>query len=214
MRKFIFIFSFAFWVSAISFAQQKDEFILKTGVGFVPQYTISGGLRFDIDRSISKTSGQWLIFSPQVFMISGGRFNHDFKEMWGVGMDVKHRIFLKNGNMKPKGYYFQYGAMFQYFSITDNRQFSESYNENGVEYYRVSQGEISTNLYKFGGNFHMGYQWLVGDKVYFDLYTGAGIRISHNNRNAGFDAWYNNSWVDYGYSGTLLDGGFRVGVYF
>ena len=50
------------------FAQEKETFGSRMGIGFVPQYTISGGLRFDIDRSISKTSNQWLIISPQVFM--------------------------------------------------------------------------------------------------------------------------------------------------
>jgi len=104
--------------------------------------------------------------------------------------------------------------MFQYFSITENREYSESYTEYGVEYYGVEEGSLNTKLYEFGGNFHLGYQWLVGDKVYFDVYTGAGIRISHNNHNESFDTWYNNYWVDYGYSGTLLDAGFRVGFYF
>jgi hypothetical protein len=184
------------------------------GLGFVPQYSISGGMRFDIDRSLSKTSNQWLIVSPEVFMVTGNRHNHNIKELYGFGLDIKHRIYLKANTMKPLGFYAQYGIMFQYFSIKDNRQYTELYTDNGVEYYRVAEGEINTNLYKFGGNFHFGYQWLIGDKVYFDLYTGAGIRISHNSHEAGLDTWYNNSWVDYGYSGTLLDGGFRVGFYF
>jgi hypothetical protein len=183
-------------------------------VGFVPQYTISGGLRFDIDRSISKISNQWLIFSPQVYMVSGGRYNHNFKEMWGIGMDLKHKIYLKPGSMKPRGFYVQYGIMFQYFSITENREYTAPYTVDGVVYYGIFNGELNTRLTKYGGNFHLGYQYLIGDKVYFDFYTGAGIRISHNNQNEGFDTWYNNSWVDYGYSGTLLDAGFRVGVYF
>jgi hypothetical protein len=214
MKKLLFILFIVTLISLSGFAQDKETFGPRIGVGFLPQYTISGGLRFDIDRSLSKTSNQWLILSPQVFMVSGSRFNHNFKDMWGVGLDVKHKIYLKPGTMKPSGYYVQYGVMFQYFSITDNRQYAETYMEDGVEYYGVFEGEITTKVNKFGGNFHMGYQWLIGDKVYFDIYTGAGIRISHNNRNSGFDTWYNNSWIDYGYSGTLLDGGFRVGVYF
>jgi hypothetical protein len=196
------------------FAQEKEPFGSRTGVGFVPQYTISGGLRFDIDRSLSKTSNQWLIISPQVFMLTGMRYDHDFEQLSGVGLDIKHKIYLKPNSMKPQGFYAQYGIMFQYFSITDNRQYTTPYTENGVPYYEVVEGELDTKLYKYGGNFHLGYQWLVGDKVYFDIYTGAGIRISHNNHNEGFDTWYNNFWVDYGYSGTLLDGGFRVGFYF
>ena len=214
MKKFIFIFCFFYSFCFFSEAQDVEPFGPRLAVGFVPQYTISGGMRFDIDRSISKTSGQWLIFSPQVFMVTGSRYNHDLKDLWGVGMDIKHKIYLKPGSMKPRGYYVQYGVMFQYFSITENREFTVPYSENGVEYFGVVKGELNTRLNKYGGNFHLGYQWLIGDKVYFDVYTGAGIRISHNSHLEGFDAWYNNSWIDYGYSGTLLDAGFRVGVYF
>jgi hypothetical protein len=214
MKKILVILTFTALVATCSFAQEKEAFGLRTGIGFVPQYTISGGLRFDIDRSISKTSNQWLIISPQVFALTGMRYDHDFEELTGVGMDIKHKIYLNPNSMKPLGFYAQYGVMFQYFSITENRQYTELIYENGIEYYEVVEGELNTKLYKMGGNFHLGYQWLVGDKVYFDIYTGAGIRISHNNQNEGFDTWYNNYWIDYGYSGTLLDAGFRVGFYF
>jgi hypothetical protein len=213
MTKLLFIV-FVTLVTYSGFGQNKDSIMPRMGIGFVPQYTISGGMRFDIDRRISKTSNQWLIISPQVFMVSGNRFGHDFKELSGFGLDLKHKIYLKPNTMKPVGFYAQYGVMFQYFSITENRQYTELVSENGVEYYEVTEGDLNTKLYKFGGNFHIGYQWLVNDKVYFDLYSGAGIRISHNNQKDGFDTWYNNYWVDYGYSGTLLDAGFRVGFYF
>ena len=214
MKKLVFTFSLLVIISSVSFAQDSETFTPRMGLGFVPQYTISGGLRFDVDYSLSKTSNQWLIVSPQVFMVTGGRYGHEFEDLWGLGMDVKHKIYLKPATMKPQGFYIQYGAMFQYFSINESRQYTESYIENGIEYYGVSEGLINTKLYKYGGNFHLGYQWLVGDKVYFDIYSGAGIRISHNSRNEGFDTWYNDYWVDYGYSGTLLDAGFRVGFYF
>ncbi|MEI6059115.1 MAG: hypothetical protein WCR72_00330 [Bacteroidota bacterium] len=197
-----------------AYAQEPETFAARTGIGFVPQYSISGGLRFDIDRSLSKKTNQWIILSPQVFAVSGSRYGHDLKKLWGVGLDVKHKIYLKPESLKPRGYYVQYGLMFQYFSITDSHTHLEPYIEDGVEYYGISEREITTTLYKFGGNFHLGYQWLINDKVYFDIYTGAGIRISHNSRNKGFDTWYNDYWVDYGYSGTLLDGGLRIGFYF
>jgi len=214
MRKIVLITLILQLVSYLGFAQEKETFGPRLGIGIVPQYVISGGLRFDIDLSISKTSNQWLIFSPQVFMVTGGRYGHEFNELTGLGLDIKHKIYLKPNTMKPYGFYFQYGVMFQYFSIFENRQYTESYIENGIEYYEVVVGEVNTKLYKYGGNFHLGYQWLVGDKVYFDIYTGAGIRISHNNQTEGLDTWYNDYWVDYGYSGTLLDAGFRVGFYF
>jgi len=214
MKKFAVILFFLTSLASLGFAQEKATFGIRTGIGFVPQYAISGGMRLDIDFSLSKTSNQWLLVSPQVFWVTGGRYGHDFESLYGAGIDVKHKIYLKPESMKPQGVYVQYGTMFQYFSITDYQEYTETYIENGIEYYTVTEGEVTIGLYKFGGNFHLGYQWLIGDKVYFDTYAGAGIRISHNSLNEGFDTLYNDFWVDYGYSGTLLDAGFRVGVYF
>jgi hypothetical protein len=213
MKKLVFILFLVIAMTFLGIAQETEAFKPRFGLGFVPQYTISGGLRYDIDMSLSKTSNQWLIVSPQVYWVTGYRYDHDFDILAGTGIDVKHKIYLKPNSMKPKGYYVQYGIMFQYFSITDTREYGAYYIEDGVEYYGVFEGQINTKLYKFGGNFDMGYQWLVGDKIYFDIYAGAGIRISHNNRNDGFDTWYNDHWYDYGYSGTLIDIGFRLGFY-
>lgn len=214
MKKIFLILPLLTVMVSFVLAQENEAFNPRTGFGFVPQYAISGGMRFDFDRSISKSSNQWLIISPQVFVLSGIKYNHDIEQLTGFGIDVKHKIFLAPNSMKPMGFYADYGIMFQYFSISDNRQYAQAFTENGVEYYEVVEGSVHTKLNKFGGNFHLGYQWLVGDKVYFDIYTGAGIRISHNSNLSGFDTWYNNYWTDYGYSGTLLDGGFRVGFYF
>jgi hypothetical protein len=213
MKKLVFVPILVIAITYLGLAQETETFKPRFGLGFVPQYTISGGLRYDIDISLSKTSNQWLIVSPQVYWVTGYRYDHDFDKLAGTGIDVKHKIYLKPNSMKPKGYYVQYGIMFQYFSITDTREYGAYYIEDGVEYYGVFEGQINTKLYKFGGNFDMGYQWLVGDKIYFDIYAGAGIRISHNNRNDGFDTWYNDHWYDYGYSGTLIDIGFRLGFY-
>jgi len=213
MKKLILLLFLVTTMFSLSFAQETENYKPRTGFGFVPQYTVSGGLRFDVDFSLSKASNQWLVLSPQVYWVTGSRYGHDFEELTGAGMDVKHKIYLKPASMKPAGFYVQYGVIFQYFSITDYREYGAYYIEDGVEYYGVFEGEINTKLYKFGGNFDMGYQWLIGNKIYFDLYLGAGIRISKNNRNDGFDTWYNDHWYDYGYSGTLIDAGFRLGLY-
>lgn len=203
-----------FFIVPTLVAQKTVEFPYSAAFGMVPQYTASGGLRFDIDMRISKKSNQWLIVSPQVYMLSGDRFLHDINELTGFGLDVKHKIYIKPNAMKPEGFYVQYGVMFQHFAITDERYHSYSYIENGVEYFGVTYGETKTQLNKFGGNFHLGYQWIVGDRIYVDLYAGPGIRLSKNNISDGFDTLFNDYWVDYGYSGTLLDAGFRIGFYF
>jgi hypothetical protein len=123
MKGLVIILSILAFISTKSPAQEQQIFNKQTGIGFVPQYTISGGLRMDIDLSISKTSSQWLIISPQVFWVTGYRYGHDFESLKGIGLDVKHKIYLKPGSMDPEGFYVQYGAMAQYYSIVDTRQY-------------------------------------------------------------------------------------------
>ena len=177
----------------------------------MPQYTIVSGLRIDIDKSISKDKLQWLSFSPQVYVSWNSTFA-EYDEMWGLGLDVKHRVYLNRKFTKPEGFYFQYGPGFQFFSINDNREYFESYIEDGNEYWRITTGEITTKLFKVGGNLHLGYQSMIGDKVLVDFYLGSGIRLSFDDHNDGLHPWYNNLWISPGYSGTLLDAGMRIGI--
>lgn len=67
--------------------------IRNNGIGYIPQYSIVGGFRMDYERRISTKSNQWIIASPQLYMITNGRLGHDFVELNGFGMDLKHRIF-------------------------------------------------------------------------------------------------------------------------
>lgn len=188
----------------------QDQKKVRTGLGFTPQSTFVGGMRFEIDKRIGKNQGQWIIFSPQVFAL----WDRDFNSLWGLGLDVKHRIFLKDGVVNPEGFYFQYGPVFHYYTIDSYRSYTEPYIVDGVEYYRLKEGDLKISLYKFGANFNVGYQLLLGNKVYLDFYVGSGIRLSMDNRNSGFHPWYNDWWGDYGYSGTLLDAGIRAGFFF
>ena len=192
-------------------AQDDGSKKYNSSVSLVPQYTIVSGLRLDIDKAISKDHLQWLSFSPQIYVSWQSNFA-DYEDMWGMGLDVKHRIYLNKTLTKPEGFYFQYGPGFQFFSINDNREYSESYMEDNNEYWRVVSGDINTKVYKVGGNLHLGYQSMIGDKVIVDFYLGSGIRLSFDNHNDGLHPWYNNWWGSPGYSGTLLDAGMRIGI--
>ncbi len=215
-RKILILILFVALISMQAIAQTEltTPIIRNNAIGLVPQYTIVGGFRMDYERRISPKSNQWIIASPQVYMVTNGRLGHDFVDLNGFGIDMKHRIFLAESTLEPKGFYFEYGPMFQQYKIKDERTYTEKYFEDGIEYYTIKTGVLTTKLMKLGGNFHLGYQWLLGQKAFLDLFAGPGIRISFDDRNEGFSPWYNDMWIDYGYSGTLLDGGLRVGFYF
>lgn len=214
MRKIVLLLTLVAWAMLAS-AQEKP--LLPTynnALGYVPQYMITGGLRIDYDRRLNTEKNQWVIASPSIYWITGYRLGHEIHDLKGIGLDLKHRVFVTENKNRPRGFYFEYGPTVQLFEVTDVRDYVAPYEENGIQYYTIVNGEYKTRLTKVGVNLHIGYQGLIGQKIYYDLYAGPGIRLSFDNRNPGFTNALNDIWIDYGYSGTLLDGGVRVGFLF
>ncbi|MBK7030578.1 MAG: hypothetical protein IPH45_15845 [Bacteroidales bacterium] len=112
----------------------------------------------------------------------------------------------------PQRSYLGYGPMFQYFSIEDTRLYAQEIIENGTTYTVVKNGPITTGVYKFGMTATAGVQAIIQDIVYVDFYTGAGIRFSFDDQSSGLHRIYNDWWGDYGYSGTLMTFGIRLGL--
>ncbi len=184
----------------------------KTGIGVVPQYAIMNGFRTDIDIRLNKP-GQWLVFGPQFYINTGNSDLWSYEELSGFGIDLSHRIYMKS-KTQPKGPYLAYGPVLQYFSIRDNGLVSYVFEESGSEYIGLHDDLIHTNIFKFGGNLMIGLQALISDVFYIDTYLGTGIRFSYDDRVKGLHGYYNDGWLDLGYSGTLIVGGVRFGVVF
>ena len=194
-------------------AQDEPSLIRNRAIGMVPQYALINGFRIDLDQRLVKNKPQWLIISPQVYLASDEPELWDYNSMWGLGLELQHRYYLKPDIIQPQGAYMAYGPSFHYFSIEDERLYSEKTIENGIEYTVVRYGNITTDVFKMGLTAHAGYQFLVSDVLYFDFYVGAGIRLSFDNLEPpGLHKIYNDWWGDYGYSGTLMTLGIRIGL--
>jgi hypothetical protein len=182
-------------------------------IGIVPQYSFINGIRTDFDFRVSKNKNQWLVIAPQVFLSPENPNLYNYTNMWGLGLELQHRYYLKPDNNLARGVYMGYGPMFQYFSIEEDRYYTEKVIENGIEYTVVKKGLTTTGIYKFGVTATAGYQATAFNVVYFDFYIGTGIRLSFDDTDTkGFHKIHNNWWGDYGYSGTLLDAGVRIGM--
>jgi hypothetical protein len=210
-KKIGFFFLLILFAPAWLFGQDETLTKVKTfNVGVVPQYAFSHGMRIDLDFRLHKP-GQWMVVSPQFYLIAQNPDNSNYKELVGVGIELQHRLFFKDRPI-PKGAYLGYGPVFQYFSVKDQGLAAYSFDENQVEYIGLSEGSIQTNIYKFGGNLILGIQTVVNDYFYVDAFLGTGIRISLDNRTSGLHGYYNDWWGDIGYSGTLIVAGIRFGV--
>ncbi len=207
-----FAFLFILFPFILSAQEDQNTRSVNNGIGVVPQYSIMNGMRVDIDLKLPKP-GQWLIIGPQFYINTGNSNLWNYEELNGFGIDLNHRIFMKPGPL-PKGAYLAYGPVFQYFSVKDNGLTSYVFEEFGTEYVGLRDDLIHTRIYKFGGNLMLGYQALISEVFYIDTYIGTGIRFSYDNRIKGLHGYYNDGWLDLGYSGTLIVGGIRFGVVF
>lgn len=215
MKKILLILSILCFFTIEIYSQEKATFPEQkqsmNAIGFTPQYALINGLKFEYDRRISQKSNHWIIISPHVYIAQNSSISYSFKSLFGFGLDVKHKVFLQKSSNLPKGLYFQYGPAVQRFTIDDDEIISEKYIQNGIEYYKPIRKSVRNNLTKISGNINVGYQFLMQNRFYIDFYLGSGIRVSFDDKNNGYTPLYNDSWLGYGYSGILLDGGMRLG---
>lgn len=213
MKKFTLFLVQLLLISFVASSQESNGPVRKHAIGITPQTAIINGFRPEFDFALGKHPGQWLIFSPMVFLSPDQPSLYNYKSMWGFGMEFQHRYYLRQQAVKPEGFYMGYGPTFHYFSISDERLHAEQVTLNGIEYTEVRYGEVTTGIYKFGLTATGGYQFLLNEAIYMDIYAGAGIRLSFDDSGmGGFHKYYNDWYGDYGYSGTLITLGLRFGL--
>lgn len=203
------------FLPSLLFAQGNSKDISEQksfGLGFVPQYAISNGFRIDLDFRLNDKN-HWLIVAPQMYISSKPNFTWNYNSMTGAGLEMQHKIFLQQ-EFKDINPYFSYGPVFNYFSVKKDGLSASEFTENGGQYIGLEENEITTRIYKIGGNLIFGLQFLIMDNFYLDTYIGTGIRFSFDDQTTGLHENYNDWWGDMGYSGTLMVGGFRFGVMF
>ena len=193
--------------------QSENDFENQTfKLGIVPQYGIVNGTRLDLDFRL-KNPKSWIVFAPQIYIHDQGTLQWDYDRMFGIGLEVQHKIFLVT-QMDKRSAYIAYGPVFNYYSIKDNALTPVEFVEDEATYIGITDRVETTSLYKLGANLIIGIQYIVSERFYFDPYIGTGIRFSFDNKTSGLHKMYNEWWGDMGYSGTLIVGGIRFGVIF
>lgn len=196
-------------------AQHSSTKPMNHSIGILPQYAFINGFRTEFDFRLKKEGPNWLVVSPQVFMSRQDPLLYNYDKMWGLGLELQQRRYLGKESQFPKGLYIGYGPLFQFFSIDDNIMHSEKVTENGIDYWVVKNGPVTTNIYKAGLTLTAGYQAVALNVLYFDFFLGTGIRMSFDNRQpSGLADVYNEWWGSHAYSGTLITMGLRVGMFY
>lgn len=218
MKKILFFFVLIVIQSDLIFAQNDvptDPFEgFSHAVLIVPQYAAISGMRIDYERKL-KNGNKWIVFSPQFYLDNNGYDAYD--KLKGLGLNVYYKKFLHYSNRKNSNglarttLYFSTGPTYQYFSLSVTEQVSSEFTEDGVTYYGFSENEVKTPISRFGANADFGLQ-IAFSSFILDFYGGIGVRYAVDENGNTVD-FFNDNWTDLGYSGFLLDGGVRLGIF-
>lgn len=212
-------------------AQQSSEKVElpnqpDNAISFLPFYTFINGIRIDYEKRIKNTD-HWLVFGPQFYLDAsyngyyyysdGSYTNYESMVGFGINLYYKSIVFKSNkinwkSGLPRQAIYISAGPNFQHFSLTNTEEVAVPYIEDGTTYYQFDVQEIKKPVNRFGAIVNVGWQ-LAFDHFLFDLYLGVAIKYSVGEGGKIIKTDYS-SWSDMSYSGILLNGGLRVGMFF
>ena len=161
--------------------------------------------------------GNWIVVSPVFYGAVRDTSNYiyerdrSYHKLIGYGLELGHKVFLFHEyyNNRAKGFYFKYDFKYTYFNIKKTLT-TDFVNPDGS--YSQRPGTENTHISKVGGDIILGLQLSVQEKIFFDFYTGVGIRYSTFDSNTSTAYQYNQNVWDFGYTGIVPVFGVRVGV--
>ncbi|MDW7692217.1 hypothetical protein R9C00_14250 [Flammeovirgaceae bacterium SG7u.111] len=216
--RYLYLLFIQLFILQASFGQSNTDPFKnqKQAVLILPQYAAVSGIRIDYERKL-KDSNKWLIFSPQVYFSNTNDNFTGFDELRGIGLNLYYKKFLhysvkENPNGLPRvSLYFSTGPTYQSFSLIDIEQVPVEYTEEDVSYIRFEEGKVKTRINRLGADANFGLQLNFSNFI-LNPYGGIGLRYSMDEEGNLVD-FFNDEWIDFGYSGIILTGGVRLGFF-
>ncbi len=200
-------------IRAKQFAQPEKA------VSFVPFYLATNGVRLDFDFKIK--DNHWIQAAPQFYIRERSDYTRsdwdddyyddyyyynfdidislskNYSQLIGTGLHLYHKIYL-NDEFSRLNPYLSYGPTWQLFSLNHNEQILNR-----------TIGR-TTQINKVGGDVMVGFMLMLHKYIALDFYAGLGFRHSFYSSDADNMPKFNESYIDYGYSGNLFTTGVRI----
>lgn len=162
-------------------------------ISFSPQHLITGGMRMDIDFPVTEKT--WLTIAPTLYYVDNtSMWDAEYTSYTGVGVLANYRYFPSS-----EGIYAGLGLNYRHLN-TDYTVWNEDI-------------ERSTKFNTYGFDLTFGYQFILVDQLFMDLYLGWGFRYS-TEEIEDEDINWNDAILDLAYSGFLPVAGLRLGFEF
>lgn len=227
MKLFIFLLIFSFLIpSALTVAQDSEEDEFDFGVAIMPQYAFASTMRFDFDFTLKNknvlTVAPLFSFARNSSLLFSGEnstyYDDDYYEddypqdisLTGGGVKLVFRHFFGDF-INNSGAYVGGGLHYRYSHVKYKINDWMNTTEDGDEYIVYGTTSNRDDFNQFGVDFLLGYQLLLGDNIFGDVFAGWGFRISDSDSE---DTYWNETIFDLAYSGYTPLVGFRLGLFF
>lgn len=202
---------------------------IKNAISFVPQYAAINGMRFDYEKRM-KNQNHWIVFALQVYADFDGQSsyyyydgyynNTSYETMTGHGLNIYFKktayqsikINSKNG-LPRSSLYLEAGPSFQHYSLKNNEEVAVPFVEDGITYYEFELQDVKRKINRFGGTVDIGWQ-VAFDWFLIDMYVGATMKYSYDQDGELLTSEGYQRALDIDYSGILINGGVKFGIFF
>lgn len=196
----------------------------KHALTFSPFYAVVNGIRIDYERKINNRN-EWLVFAPQFYSDLNGYGSYyafdyaEYETMNGFGLNMYFKKIAYQSKKKNKStglsrssFYIQVGPTFQRYSLKNTQETTEQFTENGTAYFEVNPKTVKKPISRYGANINIGWQVTFGWLI-IDMYGGVGVKYSYGKKGELIRPQYTDI-TSMDYSGILVDGGIKLGMFF
>lgn len=212
--KNIFIFFFTIFLLLLSNSIYAQEAPINRAITIVPQHILNNSIRIEWDKKLDN-SNNWLIIAPELIIKYDGAaemLSHtDYNSVLGGGLNILMRNYIFT-DISGKGIYYSYGAGYKHYNIETEDYLWGKSSTNNLNYYTRKKEIYDLSIHSFSIQCTAGYQMSLFDNLIGDAYIGAGMKFPIHKRPEGSFIKFNDSFNDYGYMGTYLVLGIRIGV--
>ncbi|RLD24428.1 MAG: hypothetical protein DRI71_02595 [Bacteroidetes bacterium] len=203
---------------------EEEQIRPKNIIAIVPQYAFFRGIRIDYERSL-KGGNHWLVIAPQFYLdVNNSAYYYSsgyggYETMTGIGINLYYKTIVYesrkgnvNSNLPRHSFYISGGPNFQYFNLQNSEEVAQPFTNNGTTYYQYNIEAVNKPIYRIGAVADVGWQ-MAFDRFLLDLYLGVALKYSMDGNGDLINETYSD-WVEPTYTGILLDGGLRLGLFF
>jgi hypothetical protein len=202
---------------------KKPEIIRPWYISIVPQFTITKGFRFDIERRFPNSVSA-IVLSPRIYLGNIGTesfLNNSVDTEFtisGFGAELGHKLYLDKATNGMRLWYLGYGIFYNSVSMDyQNQDWVEFIGVDGNPYLSLQEADQKLKINQVGGNVVIGALFWVDNRIYLDMQLGLGAKYADIDDSSSTDAQkdsFSDGVFNFGYTGTYPTGIIKVGIQF